>query len=384
MATKTKSGKDPILVVLQLLGGNDYLNTVIPYTNGTYHDNRPNVRIPADQVLPLTDLYGFPPSMAALKPFWDRGKMAILNGIGYPQPNYSHFRSMDIWYTCEPLKVGTEGWLGKATRQIDPQGENVLTAVNFGRGLPRAFSLPGVPVASVAQLETYGLLTSLSDAAVRQRALEVFSRVYAPMEGEGEVIRYFGQTGLDAQKGADILRTVPAKYTSSVKYPEGNPVAANLKGVVQVMNANLGTRIFYTSHGSFDTHSNEAPLHAKLWKEVSEGVAAFYDDLKEHHLDEDIILFLWSEFGRRVKDNGSGTDHGAGGVAFVIGESVKGGMYGEFPSLAKEKLTQNPEPGNLLYNVDFRQLHTTIAGKWMGLDDKAICNGTFEYIPFLN
>ena len=221
-------------------------------------------------------------------------------------------------------------------------------------------------------------------AQQRQRALEVFSHVYAPIEGEGEVIRYFGQTGLDAQKGADILRTVPAKYTSSVKYPAGNPVAANLRGVVQVMNANLGTRIFYTSHGSFDTHSNEAPLHAKLWKEVSEGIAAFYDDVKEHHMDEDIILFLWSEFGRRVKDNGSGTDHGAGGVAFVIGESVKGGMYGEFPSLAKEKLTQDPEPGNLLYNVDFRQLHATIAGQWMGLDDKAICNGTFEHLPFLN
>src|SRR6266568_4054897 len=214
--------KQPILVVLQLTGGNDALNTIIPYGDGTYYDNRRTVRIAQSDVLPIDNQFGFHPAMRAIKPFWDGGKMAVISGIGYPNANYSHFRSMDIWYTCEPDKVATDGWLGKTVREIDPRAENVLTAVNFGRGLPRALSLAGVPVASVAQLDSYGLLTSLSSVPQRQSALEVFSCLYddgwndqgvepaavlEPARPGDEVRRYMGQTGLDAQKGADILRT---------------------------------------------------------------------------------------------------------------------------------------------------------------------------------
>src|SRR5919197_5249093 len=204
---------EPILVVLQLTGGNDALNTIVPYGDGLYYDNRRTVRIPQEDVLPIDDHFGFHPAMKAIKPFWDDGKMAIINGVGYPNPNYSHFRSMDIWYTCEPDKVATDGWLGKAVKVIDPKAENVLTAVNFGRGLPRALSLAGVPVASVAQLDSYGLLTSLSSVSQRQSALEVFSCMYddgwndmgepaappAPARRKDAVLRYMGQTGLDAQ-----------------------------------------------------------------------------------------------------------------------------------------------------------------------------------------
>ena len=144
------SQKQPILVVLQLTGGNDTLNTIVPYGDPLYYDNRKTVRIAESEVLPIDSHYGFNPAMKALQPFWDNGKMAIINGVGYPNPNYSHFRSMDIWYTCEPEKMATDGWLGKTVREIDPKAENVLTAVNFGRGLPRALSLAGVPVASVS------------------------------------------------------------------------------------------------------------------------------------------------------------------------------------------------------------------------------------------
>src|SRR5919197_680579 len=211
--------KQPTLVVLQLAGGNDTINTVIPYSNPLYYDNRPNVRIPEEDVLKIDDQFGFHPSMGAIKPFWDEGKMAVIAGIGYPNPNYSHFRSMDIWYTAEPDTIATDGWLGKTVRELDPKAENVLTAVNFGRGLPRALSLAGVPVASVAQLDTYGLLTSLSSVDQRQSALEVFSCMYAdgfndakvvkplkkvdPNDPMNAVMTYMGQTGLDAQKGAD-------------------------------------------------------------------------------------------------------------------------------------------------------------------------------------
>jgi uncharacterized protein (DUF1501 family) len=382
------SQKPPILVVLLLTGGNDMLNTIVPYGDPLYYDSRRTVRIPEDEVLHIDNRVGFNPAMRSIKSFWDEGKMAIIAGVGYPNPNYSHFRSMDIWYTCEPEKMATDGWLGKTVREIDPHGENVLTAVNFGRGLPRALSLSGVPVASVAQLDSYGLLTSLSSVPQRQSALEVFSCMYddgwndqgqpaveslQPAQPGDEVLRYMGQTGLDAQKGADILRTASAKYQSSVQYPN-SPIAANLKGIAQVKLADLGTRVFYTSHGSFDTHATQLPAHAKLWQEVSEGVAAFFDDLRAHDAADDVLLLVWSEFGRRVRDNGAGTDHGAGSVAFIFGDGVKGGMYGEYPSLKKDDLTL----GNLKYNVDFRSTYATILDRWMSIDAQPIVNGKFE------
>ena len=382
------SQKPPILVVLQLTGGNDTLNTIVPYGDPLYYDNRKTVRIAESEVLPIDNHYGFNPAMKAIKPFWDDGKMAIINGVGYPNPNYSHFRSMDIWYTCEPEKMATDGWLGKTVREIDPRAENVLTAVNFGRGLPRALSLAGVPVASVAQLDNYGLLTNLSSVAQRQSALEVFSCLYddgwndqgqpdpsvgAPVQAGEEVLRYMGQTGLDAQKGADILRTALGKYQSTVQYPK-SPIAENLKGIAQVKLADLGTRVFYTSHGTFDTHATQLPAHAKLWQEVSEGVAAFFEDLRAHDAADDVLMLVWSEFGRRVKDNGAGTDHGAGSVAFALGDRVKGGMYGEYPSLKKGDLTL----GNLKYNVDFRSTYASVLDRWMNIDAQPIVNGKFE------
>jgi uncharacterized protein (DUF1501 family) len=386
--SEIRNQKPPTLVVLQLTGGNDMLNTIVPFGDPLYYDNRKTVRIAEEDVLHIDNHVGFHPAMRAIKPFWDDGKMAIIAGVGYPNPNYSHFRSMDIWYTCEPDKVATDGWLGKMVRDIDPKAENVLTAVNFGRGLPRALSLSGVPVASVAQLDSYGLLTSLSSVSQRQSALEVFSCLYddgwndqgqpsmtslEPPRPDDEVLRYMGQTGLDAQKGADILRTATGKYQSTVEYPN-NPLAGSLKGIAQVKLADLGTRVFYTSHGTFDTHATQLPAHAKLWQEVSEGVAAFFDDLRAHDAADDVIMLVWSEFGRRVRDNGAGTDHGAGSVAFILGDRVKGGMYGEYPSLKKDDLTL----GNLKYNVDFRSTYATILDRWMNIDAQPIVQGKFE------
>ncbi len=386
--------KPPTLVVLQLTGGNDALNTVIPYADGLYYDNRKTVRIAEADVLKIDDRFGFHPSMAAIKPFWDAGKMAVIAGIGYPNPNYSHFRSMDIWYTAEPDKMTTDGWLGKVVREIDPKAENVLSAVNFGRGLPRALALSGVPVASVAQLDGYGLLTSLASVDQRNSALEVFSSMYddgfnddqkvkplQPVHVDdpmNDVLRYMGQTGLDAQKGADILATALDQYNSTVSYPS-SLIAANLKGIAQVKLAGLGTRVFYTSHGSFDTHASELPTHALLWKEVSEAVSAFFADLREHDAADDVILLMWSEFSRRVKDNGAGTDHGAGGVAFVLGDPVKGGMYGEYPSLKESDLTL----GNLQSNNDFRSAYSSILERWLQIEAKPIVNGSFEQFAFV-
>jgi uncharacterized protein (DUF1501 family) len=376
----TSTKKDPVLVVLQLSGGNDGLNTIIPYTNPLYNDNRPAVRVPDDQVLQINDEIGFNPAMAPMKRLYDDGKLAIIQGIGYPTPSRSHFRSMDIWHTCEPEKVGDEGWLGRMIAELDPTKENVLTGVNFGRGLPRAMVAPGVPVASVGNLESYGVLTGIEIEEQRTKALDVFSRVYSPMIGQGPVLDYFAHTGLDALKGADILSTAPESYSSTVEYGSDS-VAQYMRNIAQVHLANLGTRIMYTTapYNSFDTHAGELANHTKLWSETSNAVADFYDDLKEHNASDNVVLLVFTEFGRRVHDNGSGTDHGAGGCAFVIGDAVKGGLYGEYPSLEENKLVQ----GDLDFNNDFRGLYSTLLEKWMGLDAKPIVNGSFEQMAYL-
>ena len=374
----TTTHKDPILVVIQLTGGNDYLNTLIPYGDPLYYDNRSNVGIPQEEVLPLDNHFGFHPAAAPIKGLYDQGKVAIINGVGYPNPNRSHFRSMDIWHTCEPDKVGTEGWLGRVLRDLDPQGENVLPGVNFGRGLPRALALSGVPVASVAVLETYGVLTGISGEPERTEALDVFARMYAPTLGTGPVMEYLGQTGLDALKGADILKTAPQLYHSDIEYAD-SPIGRNLQGIAKVLTANVGTRIFYTQHGGYDTHANQGPVHPKLWTELSQGVSDFYADLKEHDLADNVLMFVFTEFGRRVRDNGSGTDHGSGGLALAIGDPVKGGMYSEYPSLKAEDLLE----GDLHFSMDYRGVYGTMVEKWLGLDANSVTGGNFEQLDFV-
>ena len=376
----TSTKKDPVLVVLQLAGGNDALNTVVPYGNPKYYDHRQNVVVPEDQVLVIDDQVGFNPNMGPMKKLYDEGHMAVIQGVGYPTASRSHFRSMDIWHTCEPQKVGDEGWLGRVVRDLDPQQENVLTAVNFGRGLPRALVAPGVPVASVGNLETYGVLTGIDDVDQRLKALDVFSKVYTPMIGQGAVNDYLAHTGLDALKGADILSAAPEMYSSTVEYG-GDTVSQYMRNIVQTHLAGFGTRVLYTTapFNSFDTHAGQLANHTRLWTETSRAVGDFYDHLQEHNEGQDVLLLVFTEFGRRVKDNGSGTDHGAGGHCFVIGNQVKGGLYGEYPSLDADKL----DDGDLQFNTDFRSVYSTILEKWMGLDAKPIVNGEFEQLAFV-
>ena len=375
----TSTKKDPVLAVLQLSGGNDALNTLVPYGDPLYADNRPTVRVPDQQVLPINDYVGFNPAMAPLKQLYDQGKVAVIQGVGYPNPNRSHFRSMDIWHTCEPDKVGTEGWIGRAIRDLDPRSENVLTGVNFGRGLPRAMAAPQVPVASVGNLETYGVLTGI-EADERDEALDLFSRMYSPAIGRGAVVDYLSHTGMDALKGADILSTAPETYESSIEYGR-DTVAQYMRNIAMVHLANLGTRFLYTTapYNSFDTHAGELTAHAKLWHDTSRAIADFYHDLSQNAASDNLILLVFTEFGRRVHDNGSGTDHGSGGVAFIIGDQIKGGLYGQYPSLAPDQLLE----GDLHYNNDFRGLYSTLLEQWMGLDPQPIVGGNFEQMNFI-
>ena len=319
--------------------------------------------------------------MAPLKKYWDEGSLAIIQGIGYPNGSLSHFRSMDIWATCEPEELGVVGWLGSVIQDVDPIGENVLTGVNFGRGLPRSLAKEGVAVASVGDLSTYGLLTDMGAEAQRAEALDLFGRMYAPAIGQGAVDDYIRRTGIEALKGADILTTAPGMYRSEVEYAS-SAMGGYLRDMAQVHNAEFGTRVMFTTapYNIFDTHANQAVGHANLLQDVAVNVDSFMTDIRQLGKSDNVTLFFYSEFGRRAMDNGSGTDHGTGGVAFVIGDHVKGGLYGEYPSLDANKLEDG---GNLQHNVDFRSAYTTLLDRWMGLDAKAITGGTFEPVPFL-
>ena len=375
----TKNGKPPVLVVVQLSGGNDFLNTLIPYTSEHYYDARPTVVIPQDEVLPINDELAFNPNMAPLKDVYEDGKMAIVQGIGYANSSRSHFRAMDIWHTCEPNKVGTEGWLGRTIREIDPNKENVLTAVNIGRGLPRALVAPGVPVASVGDLDNVGFMTSIQESERRDLALDMFKKMYAPAIGTGPVMEYLSQTGSDVHTGADILKQAPAMYQSDVEYAD-NPIAKSLKDVARIHMAGFGTRIFYTNHGGYDHHANEKLSHPGLLRDLSGAIVDFFQDLRDHDAADEVTMLVFTEFGRRMRDNGSGTDHGSGGGAFVIGERVDGGLYGEYPSV---------DPSDWLYgedldwNVDYRGVYSTVLEQWMEVDPVPIVDGQFEQInPF--
>ena len=374
----TSVHRDPVLIVVQLTGGNDYMNTIVPYADPLYRDNRPTVGVAEEDVLHIDGHFGFNPVLAPLKELYDDGRVAVVNGIGYPNPNRSHFRAMDIWHTCEPERVATEGWLGRAIRDLDPHGENVLTGVNFGRGLPRALALSGVPVTSVGSLENHGFLTGITDEERRSRALDVFGRMYSPAVGSGATLDYLARTGTDALKGADILRNSTGGYTSSVEYAE-TAIASNLKGIAKSHLAGLGTRIFYTAQAGYDTHSGQMPVQTQLLSELAQGINDFFADLREHDASSEAMMLVFTEFGRRVKDNGSGTDHGSGGAAFVIGDAVSGGMHGQYPSLKEEDQLD----GDLHFQVDYRGVYSTLIEQWLGLDAKPIVGGAFEQLDFI-
>ena len=379
MVTTAKSDKSintrpPVFVVLQLSGGNDFMSTVIPYNDPHYFEYRKTVGIPEDDALHIDGGYAFHPSMGPIKNLWDEGKVAIFPGTGYPSPNRSHFRSMDIWHTANPEALSSDGWLGKTIRDLDPNKENVVTGVSFGSGLPRAMYLSGTPAISVSELEGYGLLTDLAGRQQRQ-AIKAFTRMYAPEEfEEADVVwDHLGQTGIDALTGADMLKTAPPAYTSSIEYAN-DALSQSLKGIAQVHLSGIGTRVFYAQLGGFDVHGAQIQTQQTLLANVSRSVGDFFDDLRENDGSQEVIMMIFSEFGRRIKDNGNGTDHGSGGGTMLIGDRIKGGFYDPYPSLAPEDQLD----GDMHFSHDFRSIYSTVLEQWLGLNPNPIVNGSFD------
>jgi uncharacterized protein (DUF1501 family) len=377
MATTAK--KNPVFVVVQLSGGNDFMNTLIPYTNSVYYDNRKLLNIPQEDVLPLDNTLGWHPEMAPFKELYDRGMVAVVQGIGYPDSNRSHFRGMDIWHTCTPNEVSTIGWLGNTIELLDPSGENPLTGVNFGVGLPKAMTKAGVPVTSVSNLDSYGLMSGITAEEQRDKALQIFKNMYGQAVGTGPVMEYLSRTGNDVLTGADLIKVAPEKYVSTIEYAD-SAIAKSLRDVARVHTADLGTRIFYTQQGGYDTHANQQPAQPGLFKDLAGAVNDFFADLEEHEADENVVMLIFSEFGRRVYDNGSGTDHGSGGGAFLVGKQIEGGLYSEYPSLDRDRWAKGED---LEHTIDYRGIYGTVLEQWLGIEPAPIVQGNYEQInPF--
>ena len=377
MSTQIK--KDPVFVVVQLSGGNDFMNAVIPYTNPVYYDNRKLLNVPQDEILPLDNTLGWHPELAPMKELYDKGMVGIVQGIGYPDSNRSHFRGMDIWHTCTPDEVSTVGWLGTTIEHLDPSGSNPLTGVKYGVGLPRAMTKAGVPVTSVSNLDNYGLLTGIAAEQQRDQALQIFKDMYGQAIGTGPVMEYLSRTGTDVLTGADMINVAPQQYQSSIEYAD-SPIAKSLRDVARVHTANLGTRIFYTSQGGYDTHANQAPAQPGLFRDLARAVNDFFADLEEHDADDNVVMLIFSEFGRRIYDNGSGTDHGSGGGAYIIGKPIAGGLYSEYPSLERDRWAKGED---MEHTIDYRGIYSTVLEQWLGIEASPIVFGNYEQInPF--
>ena len=266
--------------------------------------------------------------------------------------------------------------MARLVRELDPESANPLTCVSFGRGLPRALAAPGVTATSVGDLDSYGLMTPVQVREERESDLLLFKRMYTPALGAGLVMDYLAQTGRDVLKGADRLKEAPAKYSTTVEWGS-NPIAKALRDVARVHTAGLGTRIFYTQHAGYDYHSHEPQNHGRLLGELCGAISDFLQDLRDHDAADEVTILAFTEFGRRIIDNGSGTDHGSGGGAYIIGERVNGGLYAEYPSI-KRKDWLNDE--DMRHTIDFRGIYGTVVEQWLGVDPVRIVGGQFEQI----
>jgi len=377
----TLSGNSRLLVVIQLNGGNDGLNTVIPYGTGLYYDARPKLAVPPTEILPITGQIGLHPKFTNLKKLYDAGRVAIVQGVGYPNANRSHFRSTDIWMTANPDTIEKTGWLGRYLDESIARFHGVkLPAANIGGTLPLTLVGEKVVVPSIASLEGYQFLTDARYPQEREKRIQLF-RTINGQSFENAYLDYLAQTGLGAQQSAEELQTAVKKYNSKIEYPT-DPFAQGLKLIAQIIAGGIGTQILYVTIGGFDTHAEQNTArvnHPMLLETVDKGLDAFYRDISQMGVADDIVMMTFSEFGRRVRENGSlGTDHGTAAPMFVIGDRVKGGLHGEHPSLTK--LDDN---GDLIYTVDFRSVYATILEDWLGADSQAILGKRFEKLGFL-
>ena len=369
---------DRTLIVIQMAGGNDGLSTVIPIGDPLYHQVRPTLAIPDAEVLPLDTRLGLHPNLAPLKQLWDGGHMAIIEGVGYPNQSLSHFQAMDIWQTLDLSGAGSEGWLGKLVSGWVDQDGHPFKALDIGVQTAQALSSISAPVPTLANVNTYRLYPDPADTDNGNARLQALMKLYNSYPKTSPYAALLDTTALSAQDGSRQLHDADAQYRAAVTYPTG-PFAAGLKILAEAIVEGLGLRVGYVTLGGFDTHANQQVTHDTLMKLLADGLSAFYTDLSNHGKADNVVIMTWSEFGRRVEENGSlGTDHGTAAPMFVLGNPVNRGIFGEPPSLSSLDNT-----GNLKYTTDFRSVYATVLDRWLGASSQDVLGGSFGSQDFL-
>jgi uncharacterized protein (DUF1501 family) len=398
--TQTTTGKDgTILVVLQMAGGNDGLNLVVPYADDIYYRSRPKLGLPADKVLKLNSYAGLNGKLTGLKALFDEGHLSVVQGVGYPNPNRSHFRSTEIWQTASDAdRNQSEGWLG---RYFDNccAGADPTVGVAIGEEMPQAFAAKTPTGITFSQPEQFRWRPS-EKVEGRMSAEESFFRQLNGSGGGEETlltaseggtigaipgkskadlstIDFLQRTALDAQLSSDKILAIARKYESNVPYPQGR-LAASLSMTARMIAGGLPTRVYYVSQGGFDTHAGQVNAHERLMGELNDALSAFATDLKQQGNFDRVLLITFSEFGRRVVENANGgTDHGAAAPMFIVGGAVKPGLFGNYPSLS------DLDYGDLKFNTDFRSVYGTVLDEWLRAPSQVVLGRKFPALPII-
>lgn len=359
------------LVIIQLSGGNDGLNTVVPYGMDAYYQKRTSIALPPNDLIRLNELQGLNPNMEALREIYDQGWMGILNSVGYPNPDRSHFRSMDIWQTASNSEEYlTTGWIGRYLDSNCQTCKDPYTAIEVDDSL--SLALKGHTKKGIAVQDPGKLFNNTREPFFREV-------VHSPDKHLNEDnLGYLYKTMIETYSSAAYIQNTARTYQSKMDYPQTG-FASQLKTVARFINSGLKTRVYYVSLSGFDTHTGQKDQQGRLLKQYSEGLAAFLKELKMTDRLDDTLVLTFSEFGRRVEQNASnGTDHGTANNVFVFGGKLKKpGIYNEAPDLA------NLDNGDLKYKIDFREVYATVLDKWLDVNNSQILNRKFSGLDFV-
>ncbi|HEY7979996.1 MAG TPA: DUF1501 domain-containing protein [Candidatus Eremiobacteraceae bacterium] len=363
------------LVVVNLQGGNDGLNTIIPYADPNYYRARPSIGVAQSEIVKLDAELGMNPQLADLKELFDAQRLAILQGVHYPNPILSHFRSTEIWQTAAPDKYVTDGWAGRYLDDAQLPANDLFKGVAIGPVLPKMMVADKTDVPAIADLRSFGFRGTRDEQRQADKILNGAADVY-PFDSP--YLSLVQGVERDAHAASLQLPHLVAGYKPMVDYPK-TPFGQGLNLISAIVNAGLGTKVFYISLGSFDTHVNQRQRQDMLLSQFAGGLKAFYADLAAHKTDDRVVTMTFSEFGRRVEENANrGTDHGTAAPMFIVGGGVKGGVYGDHPSLT------DLDFGNLKWHTDFRSVYATLLERWLGVASTPVLGGGFPTLSFVS
>jgi uncharacterized protein (DUF1501 family) len=404
-ARAAQPGKETILVVLEMTGGNDGLNTVIPYSDDLYHRARPTLHQTKAQVVRVDDQIGLHPGLRGLEKLLQKGQLAVVQGVGYPNPDRSHFESMDIWHSADPKRKTGNGWLGRGINALKSDAGQIPGIYVGKEQFPLALlgSASGVPTIHPSKPYDLELSHQFGDVryvngrvidvsrgadgteastpheTARRQLIENLAKL--PPEPNDELLQFVQHAAIQTYTRIDRLKKIMGERTRTNRYvfqgQEGE-LGQNLSLIAQLISAEFGTRIFYVSLGGFDTHANQQQPHQQLLQQLANAVGNFFTQLEQSGHAQRVVLMTFSEFGRRVQENGSrGTDHGAGSCLFLAGPAVHGGVVGKHPSLA------DLDAGDLKHHTDFRQVYATLLDGWLGCSSQEVLGGKFDKLALL-